>query len=91
MTHPALALLRRGSIPEAIGYLRERDDAPAALALLEAGFTDYAAHVLASVQISPESAAEGLSGSARCHAAAGLSEGSQHAETGQSGHVRRRA
>ncbi len=49
MTHPASALITAGRIPDAIGYLREHGDHPAALALLEAGFTDYAVAMLASV------------------------------------------
>jgi hypothetical protein len=87
MTHPASALLAAGRIPDAIVYLRECGDHPAALALLEAGFTDYAGWVLDGAATSTGRALGAAQGSGRCHAAAGGAEGPQHAETPVSGHV----
>jgi hypothetical protein len=55
-THPALALLRAGQVAEAIAYLREHDDHPAGLALLEAGFADYAETVLVGRATTTENA-----------------------------------
>jgi hypothetical protein len=59
MTHPALALLRAGSPSEAIAYLRQSGDHPSGLALLEAGFNDYAEVVLAGVAPTPRQDAPG--------------------------------
>lgn len=55
-THPALVQLRAGNPHGALETLRERGDHPAALAMLQAGFVDYAKLLLAKV---PANAAEG--------------------------------
>jgi hypothetical protein len=92
MTHPALALLRCGSIPDALACLRERDDHPAALALLEAGFTDYAEVVLAECSPRPRGdALEGVAEAARRHAPAGGVTGLETREIGKSGRAGRTA
>lgn len=86
--HPALALLRCGAVAEALAVLRERDDAPAAQALLEAGFVDYAETVL---QRHRAGALEGRRDVPRCAAPEKALTGLETQETGQSVDVRRRA
>lgn len=54
--HPALVQLRAGNPHGALEVLRERGDHPAALAMLQAGYVDYARLLLAQV---PANAPEG--------------------------------
>jgi hypothetical protein len=88
MTHPALALLRAGSPSEAIAYLRQSGDHPSGLALLEAGFNDYAATVLEKCAATP---AEGSEGAEGCRTPGEAVTGSETQEKQVSGHVRRAA
>jgi hypothetical protein len=89
MTHPALALLRAGSPSEAIAYLRQSGDHPSGLALLEAGFNDFAEVVLEKCARTPVEAVLGTPSAMPVSAEAEKTSSGQ--ENRVSGHVGRAA